>query len=120
MCLVIYINVVVKMWRAPHVAIARTSFFVCRQRQGRPDGHRKWLNGKRLRRDASSFCNRSFSKTVARPALLALPNSFDSGAGTVRDNIASCSPGDIISFVVSICAITLTSGELAIDKHLTI
>ena len=43
----------------------------------------------------------------------------DNGPGTLRDVIAAAAPGDTISFTVA-GAITLTNGELVINKDLTI
>jgi len=58
---------------------------------------------------------------TAHAATLTVTNSGDSGAGTLRQAIldASASGGDTINFAVS-GVITLTSGELAIAKNLTI
>jgi Domain of unknown function (DUF5050)/Thrombospondin type 3 repeat len=45
----------------------------------------------------------------------------DSGPGSLRDTIASASPGDTIDFSLPAnSTITLTSGELLVDKNLTI
>ena len=62
-----------------------------------------------------------FGATTAQAATLTVTNSGDSGAGTLRQAIldASASGGDTINFAVS-GVITLTSGELAIGKNLTI
>jgi hypothetical protein len=49
-------------------------------------------------------------------------NTYDSGPGSLRYEIAAANPGDIITFAPSLDghAITLTGGELDIDKNLTI
>src|SRR5205823_3937951 len=48
-------------------------------------------------------------------------NLNDSGPGSLRAQIAASGPGDTINFSVSLPnTITLTSGELLIDKNLTI
>src|SRR5687768_1556416 len=44
----------------------------------------------------------------------------DSGPGTLRDAIAGATAGDTIDFAAGLGTITLTSGELSIDKDLTI
>src|SRR6266404_3494730 len=43
----------------------------------------------------------------------------DSGPGSLRNAIATAAPGDTITFAIS-GAITLTSGELLVDRNLTI
>ena len=47
-------------------------------------------------------------------------SSADSGAGSLRDAIASAVSGETIKFASSVHAITLTSGELAISTNLDI
>ncbi len=58
---------------------------------------------------------------TAQAATLTVTSLGDSGAGTLRQAILDASPsgGDTINFAVS-GVITLTSGELAIAKNLTI
>ncbi|HWM23709.1 MAG TPA: choice-of-anchor Q domain-containing protein [Chthoniobacterales bacterium] len=58
----------------------------------------------------------------AHAATLFVTNTADSGAGSLRDTIAAASDGDTIQFDAALNgqAITLTSGELLIDKNLTI
>lgn len=53
---------------------------------------------------------------------ITVTNTNDSGAGSLRQAIADAAPGDTINFGGSISGstITLTSGELVIDKDLTI
>src|SRR6185503_17346012 len=46
-------------------------------------------------------------------------NTADDGPGSLRETIASAAPGDTIDFAVN-GPITLTSGELVIEKDLTI
>jgi len=55
-------------------------------------------------------------------ATITVANSLDSGAGSLRDAVALANPGDTINFApgLSGSAITLTSGEVLIDKNLTI
>ena len=64
----------------------------------------------------------SFFTTVAAfAAPLTVTNHDDSGPGSLRDTIANASPGDTISFdLTTPDTITLTSGELLVDKNLTI
>jgi hypothetical protein len=58
----------------------------------------------------------------ARPAQHAVLNNLDSGAGSLRAEIAAARSKDTIVFAPSLKGqtITLTSGELLIDKDLTI
>jgi hypothetical protein len=53
-------------------------------------------------------------------ATITVTNGNDSGAGSLRQAIIAASPGDTINFAPSVTTITLTSGELVIDKNLTI
>src|SRR5262249_28004936 len=57
-----------------------------------------------------------------RTALSTLPvvNNFDSGPGSLRAALVGAAPGDTIVFAPSVHKITLTSGELAVTKSLTI
>jgi hypothetical protein len=55
------------------------------------------------------------------PATLLVTSTADSGAGTLRGEIGVANPGDTIEFSVPVgSTITLTSGEIAIGKNLTI
>jgi hypothetical protein len=47
-------------------------------------------------------------------------NGNDSGPGSLRQAILNASSGDTINFATSVTTVTLTSGELVIDKNLTI
>jgi hypothetical protein len=60
------------------------------------------------------------SATDAAAAAITVTNGNDSGAGSLRQAIIGASPGDTINFVPSVTTVTLTSGELVIDKNLTI
>ncbi len=55
-------------------------------------------------------------------ATLKVTNNNDSGAGSLRQAIATAKPGDIIEFDPSLAnqTITLTSGQLEIDKDLIV
>lgn len=55
--------------------------------------------------------------TVA--ATITVTTLDDSGPGSLRDAIAASNSGDTINFAVT-GTITLTSGELTVDKNLTI
>ncbi|MCB0040603.1 MAG: hypothetical protein KDE23_13035 [Caldilinea sp.] len=56
------------------------------------------------------------------PTTWVITSTDDSGPGTLRQAIADAAPGDVIVFDASLvgATITLTSGELLIDKDLTI
>jgi parallel beta-helix repeat protein len=53
---------------------------------------------------------------------ITVTNNNDSGAGSLRNAIASAAPGDTIQFASSLAnkTITLSSGQLSINKNLTI
>src|SRR5437867_10304132 len=51
---------------------------------------------------------------------ITVTNPGDIGPGTLREAIAGALPGDTINFATGLGTITLTSGELVIDKDLTI
>jgi hypothetical protein len=56
------------------------------------------------------------------PSTLTVTSTADSGAGTLRAEIAAANPGDTINFDPSLNGqtITLTSGDLVLNKSLTI
>ena len=54
------------------------------------------------------------------PGGYAVCNGNDSGSGSLRRAILFASSGDTITFAPSVTTVTLTSGELVIDKNLTI
>jgi hypothetical protein len=61
------------------------------------------------------------SATDMPAATITVTNGNDSGAGSLRHAISfDASPGDTINFAPSVTTVTLTSGELVIDKNLTI
>jgi hypothetical protein len=55
-------------------------------------------------------------------AAITVANSLDSGVGSLRDAVALANPGDTIDFAPALAGATivLTSGEILIDKNLTI
>src|SRR5437773_5095787 len=57
----------------------------------------------------------------ARASTITVTNTNDSGAGSLRQALADANPGDTIDFAVTTPAtITLTSGELLVNKSVTI
>src|SRR5262249_38682295 len=54
------------------------------------------------------------------PSTLTVTNNADSGAGSLRAQIAAANPGDTIDFAPYVHSITLTGGQLVIAKDLTI
>src|SRR5262249_37097573 len=60
------------------------------------------------------------SATLTPASTITVTNGNDSGPGSLRQAIIDASPGDTIYFNLSVTTVTLTSGELAIDKNLTI
>jgi hypothetical protein len=60
------------------------------------------------------------SATDMLAATITVTSGNDSGPGSLRQAILSASPGDTINFAPSVTTGTLTSGELVIDKNLTI
>src|SRR3954451_13195667 len=72
----------------------------------------------------TAACLAAFASALLAPAAAraaTVTNTADSGAGSLRGAIASASNGDTISFAPGVTGtITLTSGELVIDKSLTI
>ena len=53
-------------------------------------------------------------------AVVVVTNCNDDGPGSLRQAVATAVAGDTITFAVICPTITLTSGEILIDKHLTI
>jgi len=60
------------------------------------------------------------SATNTRAATTTVTNGNDSGPGSLRQAILDASSGDRINFAAGVTTITLTSGELLINKNLTI
>ena len=59
------------------------------------------------------------SVQIVHAATITVTSTADSGAGTLRDALASASDGDTIDFSVT-GTITLTSGQLVVNNSLTI
>src|SRR4051812_49260118 len=57
--------------------------------------------------------------SLARVATITVTNTNDDGAGSLRDAIATALSGDMITFAAP-GTITLTTGNLTINKNLTI
>ncbi len=62
----------------------------------------------------------SLSATDALAGTVTVTNGNDSGFGSLRRALILASPGDTINFAPSVTTVNLTSGELTIDKNLTI
>ena len=63
----------------------------------------------------------ALSASDALAATITVTNGNDSGLGSLRRAILfDASPGDTINFAPSVTAVNLTTGELVIDKNLTI
>ena len=58
--------------------------------------------------------------TSARAATITVTNGNDSGPGSLRQAILRPGSGNTINFAPCLTAINLTSGELVVDKNLTI
>ena len=56
---------------------------------------------------------------LASAATLHVTSAGDTGAGTLRAQIAAANPNDIVEIDAGVNP-TLTSGEIAIDKNLTV
>src|SRR4051812_22645002 len=56
---------------------------------------------------------------AAHASTITVTNTNDSGSGSLRDAIANATPGDTITFAAP-GTITLTTGNLVINKDLTI
>ena len=72
---------------------------------------------------SATFNNLSANQTQNFTACATNPvvtSTADSGAGSLRDAIAQACPGSTITFANGINLITLTSGELVVNKSLTI
>jgi hypothetical protein len=99
------------MWHAPRFP-GRILFS---PRDRGPTGSRR---SSHRRRSAVFRLERLEERTVL--STLTVLNNLDSGLGSLRDTIAAANPGDTIEFAKDVHRITLTSGELVIDKNLDI
>src|SRR5437867_5890699 len=68
----------------------------------------------------SSTSATTLTATNTPAATITVTSSNDNGPGSLRQAILDASPGDTINFAPSVTTVTLTSGELVIDKNLTI
>src|SRR5438067_1633124 len=74
------------------------------------------------RRALSPFRRRPFLEALedrTLPSTLTVLNLGDGGPGSLRAAVAAANPGDTIDFAVS-GTLTLTTGEIAVTKDLTI
>ena len=69
---------------------------------------------------ACVFAALSLNTTSVRAATITVTNENDSGPGSLRQAILNASSGDTVTFAPNVTTVTLTSGELVIDKNLTI
>lgn len=83
-----------------------------------------WLTANRERPDPGNGFRPRLEALEDRalPSTLTVLNTADSGPGSLRDTIAAAQSGDTIDFAPAVFGRTvdLTSGELVIDKSLTI
>src|SRR5438105_1571792 len=75
-----------------------------------------------MRRSFYFFLLLCLSSGLLHAATITVTSTADSGAGTLRAGIAAAAAGDTIDFSASLTgqSIVLTSGEISIDKALTI
>lgn len=71
-------------------------------------------------RPAVAWLAMMFVATTTQAATITVTNTNDSGPGSLRDAVATAAPNDLIDFNLPgcPCTITLTSGEIVIDKFL--
>src|SRR5262249_2997269 len=83
---------------------------------------RRRAGAQRAARRHSFVPRLEFLEDRSLPSTLTVSNALDSGAGSLRGQIAAAKSGDAIVFAASLKnkTITLTSGELVIDKSLDI
>nr|UXE45394.1 hypothetical protein Hi04_10k_c4773_00008 [uncultured bacterium] len=60
------------------------------------------------------------SATPLAGATITVTNGNDAGPGSLRQALADASPGDIINFASTVTTVALTSGELVVNKDLSI
>jgi hypothetical protein len=91
-------------------------------RNGKPSWTRDRRRTQRAAHRPAGFCPRLESlEDRDVPSTLTVTSNLDSGTGSLRAEIAAAQSGDIIDLSnLSGQTITLTSGELAINKNLTI
>ena len=91
---------------------------------GRGHGRGRRVAGAALTAGSAAFAaTAALAGPAAAPAnaatTLHVTTTNDTGGGSLRDQVAAANPGDTIVFDVT-GTITLTSGEIAFDKNLTI
>jgi len=76
----------------------------------------------RLLRHVAALAVAALGAGAASGATLTVTNTLDAGAGSLRDQIAAATAGDTIVFDAGVAGgtVVLTSGQLDVDKSLTI
>jgi hypothetical protein len=75
----------------------------------------EWFAG-----NTATGCAVTQTRSINITCATVVTNSNDNGAGSLRATLATACTGSTITFASGINLITLTSGELVIDKNLTI
>jgi hypothetical protein len=77
--------------------------------------HRRWISAIALTLVTSALGLASGARAVT-----VVTNENDAGVGSLRQAVIDAVPGDTITFLGGVSSVKLTSGEIAINKNLTI